>query len=130
MFMLELLAVSTLCLWHVPIKKFVRKSSIFWDITPSTDVDFHRTTWRYIPEDRTVHNRRSENSKSLKYVYINKYIYCHVFSDCRRGIGSPTGFIGLQQCCPTFLYIGAHLTDGCGGAGAMWRLQQQQQQQQ
>jgi hypothetical protein len=29
----------------------------------------------------------------------------------------------LQQCCPTFLYIGAHLTDGCGGAGAVWRLQ-------
>jgi hypothetical protein len=27
------------------------------------------------------------------------------------------------QCCPTFLYIGAHLTDGCGGAGALWRLQ-------
>jgi hypothetical protein len=29
----------------------------------------------------------------------------------------------LEQCCPTFLYIGAHLTDGCGGAGALWRLQ-------
>jgi hypothetical protein len=29
----------------------------------------------------------------------------------------------LQQRCPTFLYIGAHLTDGCGGAGAVWRLQ-------
>jgi hypothetical protein len=29
----------------------------------------------------------------------------------------------LDQCCPTLLYIGAHLTDGCGGAGAMWRLQ-------
>jgi hypothetical protein len=26
----------------------------------------------------------------------------------------------LRQCCPTFLYIGAHLTDGCGGAGAVW----------
>jgi hypothetical protein len=30
-----------------------------------------------------------------------------------------------RQCCPTFLYIGAHLTDGCGGAGALWRLQLQ-----
>jgi hypothetical protein len=28
-----------------------------------------------------------------------------------------------DQCCPTFLYIRAHLTDGCGGAGAVWRLQ-------
>jgi hypothetical protein len=24
----------------------------------------------------------------------------------------------LEQCCPTFLYIGAHLTDGSGDAGA------------
>jgi hypothetical protein len=29
----------------------------------------------------------------------------------------------LEQCCPTYLYIGAHLTDGCGGAGAVWRFQ-------
>jgi hypothetical protein len=29
----------------------------------------------------------------------------------------------LRQCCPTYLYIGAHLTDGCGGAGAVWRFQ-------
>jgi hypothetical protein len=29
----------------------------------------------------------------------------------------------LEQRCPTFLYIGAHLTDGCGGAGDVWRLQ-------
>jgi hypothetical protein len=31
--------------------------------------------------------------------------------------------ISVDQCCPTFLYIGALLTDGCGGAGAVWRLQ-------
>jgi hypothetical protein len=35
----------------------------------------------------------------------------------------PSWAIHLQQCCPTFLYIGAHLTDGCGDAGAVWRLQ-------
>jgi hypothetical protein len=29
----------------------------------------------------------------------------------------------LRQCCPTCLYIGGHLTDGCGGAGAVWRFQ-------
>jgi hypothetical protein len=29
----------------------------------------------------------------------------------------------LAQCCPTFLYIRAHLTDGCRGAGAMWQFQ-------
>jgi hypothetical protein len=31
--------------------------------------------------------------------------------------------VSVVQCCPTFLYIGAHLTDGCGGAGAVWRWQ-------
>jgi hypothetical protein len=31
--------------------------------------------------------------------------------------------ISVEQCCPTFLYTVAHLTDGCGGAGAAWRLQ-------
>jgi hypothetical protein len=29
----------------------------------------------------------------------------------------------ISQSCLTFLYIGAHLTDGCGGAGAVWRLE-------
>jgi hypothetical protein len=29
-----------------------------------TSVDFQRTTQRYIPEDGTLHNHRSENLKS------------------------------------------------------------------
>jgi hypothetical protein len=29
----------------------------------------------------------------------------------------------LSQCSPTFCYIRAHLTDGCRGAWAVWRLQ-------
>jgi hypothetical protein len=29
-------------------------------------VDFQRTTWRYIPEDRTLHNHRCENLKSYE----------------------------------------------------------------
>jgi hypothetical protein len=32
-------------------------------------------------------------------------------------------YLDIKQCCPTYLYIGAHLTDGCGGAGAVWRFQ-------
>jgi hypothetical protein len=35
--------------------------------SPETSVDFQRTTRRYIPEDRTLHNHRCENLKS----YIN-----------------------------------------------------------
>jgi hypothetical protein len=31
-----------------------------------TSVDFRRTIWRYIPEGRTLHNRRCENLKSYK----------------------------------------------------------------
>jgi hypothetical protein len=30
---------------------------------------------------------------------------------------------GVRQCCPMFLYIGARLTDGCGGAGAIIIIQ-------
>jgi hypothetical protein len=51
------------------------KSTIFWDITPcsplsvnrcssETLVDTQRTTWRYIPEDGTLHNHRCEHLKS------------------------------------------------------------------
>jgi hypothetical protein len=45
---------------------------------------------------------------------------------CNPSVGKPEDkrpSDTLRQCCPTFLYIGAHLTDGCGGTGAMWRLQ-------
>jgi hypothetical protein len=31
-------------------------------------VDFQRTAQRYIPEDRTLHNRRCENLKSYTYM--------------------------------------------------------------
>jgi hypothetical protein len=31
-----------------------------------TSVDFQRTTWRYIPEERTIHNHRCENLNSYK----------------------------------------------------------------
>jgi hypothetical protein len=65
------------------------KSTIFWDITyrlhlqgwktklskkpawkqeaicsSETSLDTQRTTWRYIPEDSTLHNHRCENLKS------------------------------------------------------------------
>jgi hypothetical protein len=40
------------------IKKIEEKYS------SETSVDFQQTTWRYIPEDRTLHNHRSENLKS------------------------------------------------------------------
>jgi hypothetical protein len=32
----------------------------------------------------------------------------------------------LNQCWPTYLYIVAHLTDGCGRAGAVWRAESAQ----
>jgi hypothetical protein len=34
-------------------------------------VDFQRTTWRYIPEDRISHNLRCENLKSSKTMMFN-----------------------------------------------------------
>jgi hypothetical protein len=38
-------------------------------------------------------------------------------------VGPRAGLDPVEQGCPTFLYIGAHLTDGCGGAGVVCRLQ-------
>jgi hypothetical protein len=34
-------------------------------------IDFQRTTWRYIPEDSTLHNHRFDNLKS----YIDNIYY-------------------------------------------------------
>jgi hypothetical protein len=31
--------------------------------------------------------------------------------------------LSVKQWCPTFLHTGAHLIDGCGGAGAVLRLE-------
>jgi hypothetical protein len=57
--------------------------------------------------------------------FSSRFLYRHfphiwrsvlaICSSARRNV--------IEQCCPTFLYIGAHLTDGCGGVGAAWRLQ-------
>jgi hypothetical protein len=46
-----------------------------------TSVDFQRTTWQYIIEDRNVHGERCENFKSkwLKYQIIIAYKHVHVF---------------------------------------------------
>jgi hypothetical protein len=77
-----------------------------------TSVDIQRTTWRYIPEVRTLHNRRHENRKSyivraiiylfdglflIPYLHITKGLNCliqdWIFSlrasacNCNRGRG-------------------------------------------
>jgi hypothetical protein len=38
-----------------------------------TSVDFRRTTLRYIPEDRTIHNHRSESLKPN--ILVKLYVY-------------------------------------------------------
>jgi hypothetical protein len=38
------------------------------DISSETSVEFHCTTWRYIPNHRNLHNGRCENVKSLRDV--------------------------------------------------------------
>jgi hypothetical protein len=39
-----------------------------------TSVGFERTTWRYIPEDVTVHNHRFENPKSYNIKFDHNEI--------------------------------------------------------
>jgi hypothetical protein len=61
------------------------------------------------PESEFISEFRSDVVKIVKSPYVHiSYI---LLAD------------HLIQCCPRFLYIGAHLADGCGGMGAMWRLQ-------
>jgi hypothetical protein len=40
-------------------------------------VDFHRITWRYIPENVTLHSHRCENLKS------NKLLVCYSQGECQ-----------------------------------------------
>jgi hypothetical protein len=40
-----------------------------------TSVDFHRTTWRYIPEDSTLHNNGCENLGSYKARNLLSNVY-------------------------------------------------------
>jgi hypothetical protein len=38
-------------------------------------VDFHRATWRFIPEDSDLHNHRSENLKSYKdFLFADNHV--------------------------------------------------------
>jgi hypothetical protein len=34
----------------------------------ATSAEFHQTTWHYMPEDRYLHNHRSENINPYKYI--------------------------------------------------------------
>jgi hypothetical protein len=47
-----------------------------------TSVHFQRTTWRYILEDKTLHDNRCEYVKSDKFVIA---LYCGVFAPCKNG---------------------------------------------
>jgi hypothetical protein len=58
--------------WPVPRARLILNGTIFWDITPcsplSLNLRFGGTTWRYIPEDGTLHNHRCENLKSYRLI--------------------------------------------------------------
>jgi hypothetical protein len=66
------------CHFHLHVKFLLGFSSTLrMEATCSseTSVDSQRTTWRYIPEDRTLHNHRCENLKSdTVYVVIKQHI--------------------------------------------------------
>jgi hypothetical protein len=55
--------------------------------------------------------------------HISAYLFKIHFHTCLPSMPRSKWPLPLRQCCPTFSYTGAHLTDGCGGAGAVWRLQ-------
>jgi hypothetical protein len=54
------------------------------DIFHEMSVEFQQTTWRYIPENRTLHNHRCENLKS--YDHFSAYNLPPLFVRCWAGI--------------------------------------------
>jgi hypothetical protein len=58
-----------------------------------TSVDFQGTTWRYTPEDITLHNHSSENLSSYKWVHLffkkkNEFyrFYIYILGLCNVGV--------------------------------------------
>jgi hypothetical protein len=72
---------------------------------------------------KLVNNFDEQHSFRLSVRETGKFQGTRVASATPPNVGTDFGTQDLTQCCPTFLYIGDHLTDGCGGAGAVWRLQ-------
>jgi hypothetical protein len=79
-------------------------------------VEFQQTTWRYIPEDRTLHNHRCENLKSyIIRFYCQQTVQTKIWSNiqgcssvrlttaskiCRQGRFSQPALFTLQPRCP------------------------------
>jgi hypothetical protein len=62
-----------------------------------TSVDYQRTTWRYIPEDRILRNHGCENLRSYKAKYTggeirNYHVWRNIYILC---MVTPTGFAWL-----------------------------------
>jgi hypothetical protein len=86
-----------------------------------TSVDFQRTTWRYIPEDRTLHNHRSEDLNSDNVCLYSAHLTCSfldIFNDERNNLSAEEPLINwinehcrakiIESCLhevPTFLNI-------------------------
>jgi hypothetical protein len=49
--------------YHVETQPTFRRNMSPVTCSSETSVDFQRTTWRYSPENRTLHNHRCENLK-------------------------------------------------------------------
>jgi hypothetical protein len=97
-----------------------------------TDKHFNKT----VIETQHLLSTSASSCCLIRYVYISFstwfvfFQHLFLFQLCPTVTLKPLANVNtllkdhsLEQCCPTFLYIGAHVTDGCGGAGAMWRLQ-------
>jgi hypothetical protein len=67
-------------------RKVIQKVAVFWDVAPcklaialmleavslsETSVNIYQTTWRNIPEDNHIHNRRCENLESHHRKWFN-----------------------------------------------------------
>jgi hypothetical protein len=69
-------ACRNLAACFIPVSYLTYSSTLKIEATYSseTSVEFHRTTWRYIPQDRTVHNDRCGTIKTLNISFQNVII--------------------------------------------------------
>jgi hypothetical protein len=107
---------------HVTVTRLLMWLSLLFNVLPRL-VDVFTTG---VYQNQITHPRFSSSQLRKHY---SQAVTCQHYPTPVSGYDLTPFLTKLQthyppcQCCPTFLYIGAHLTDGCGGAAAVWRLQ-------
>jgi hypothetical protein len=106
-----------------------RRGPVEWPPRPPdlSPLDFylcgHLKAMVYQVKIRNMNHRKERIRNAITHISPDVLTRVHHEWEKRIRMCFQSNGIHVELCCPTFLYIGTHLTDGCGGAGAVWRLQ-------